>query len=547
MREMKRICSIILLQHLLHFRWFVNRIYPNLFISKVFIKMLIINLPIFIFILSFIVFFVVFNFITSNDINISLIIGERIFIFYYLLLLIYFVRNSFDEAYTRAFHSKDYYYLRLQNVSPFTLQVAKMIDAYFLEIVLYVFPIHLGLTLSFIISFNIVALWGWITVFLLVVMLSLSIRGLFMVILFWVDNHNILKRKGYVDIFGIIFMFFVGWFASFSLVQYITNTDFIFTIMNKIINTFRLGGNPFKKIWFIGGTITIIIFVSNFTYLYFFQKIIDKYRIGLRVKEKRKIGKLEQGLFSQKSTAKFIPIFTKDLILLFRGEYISIGFIKANFVFFSFFLGVISALSFELYESKYIGVICLMIIVYQMVSNELITQSISKISSIDQERDWLKFYYPHMNNPYFVYISKFILQFSISFGTLLISTIVILLFIKVSFNIILLLLLSSFCVTLISSLSFLVGNACFPNFRWETQDQINTSIPGYITENIFIRIYQVIIISFLGAYVAFLYAEKITISNFILNSLITFSISTLIWALIIFLTLRAPLWKGWKL
>ncbi|WP_018665027.1 hypothetical protein [Heyndrickxia acidiproducens] len=543
MKEFKKIFSLILLQHLLHYRWFVNRIYPGFVMGKRFAIISIVNLAIGIFIISFITAYSFFK-IISNNVGISTITGEKIFIIYYILLFIYLMRNSFNEAYIRAFHSKDYYYLRLQKVSPITLQVAKIIDAFFLEIVLFILPIHLGITAPFIIVFHGIELWGWTTVFILVVILSLFLRGLFMIILYLIDNHKLQNRKTYSVVGKIVLWMIYGWFVSFSIMQYILNKEMLLSMASTILNI-RMD-EPLHNTWVFGGGLAIFLVSAILSFFYMYQKRIDRYRIEAKVIEKRKIYKIENALFRFKMKSKWVSLFLKDLLLLIRGEYISSGFLKANLVFFSFFLGAMSALSIHYNDGTKTGIVCMIIIVYQLISNELITQSISKISSIDQERNWLKFYYTHMNNPYFIYFSKLLLLFTISFCTLLISTIIILIIIRASLSIILLFLLSTFCISFISSMSFLVGNACFPNFKWETEDQINTSIPGYITENIFSKVFQIIIISISGTNTVFLFAQKITIQDFIVNNIELFTISTLIWAIILFFILRAPLWKGWK-
>lgn len=544
MKELRNTLSLIGLQHLLHFRWFVNRIYPNLVVNKKFTKMIIINVAVSMFILSFIAGYSIFKIISKNDIHISVQTGEKLFIVYYLLLFVYFVRNSFNEAYIRAFYSKDYRYLRLQKFSPFSLQISKIIDAFFLEIILLILPIHLGITLPFIFVFDLKELWGWMAVFILVIILSLSVRGLFMLSLFLIDSRKGKNRKILLNVLSAFFWLIIGWFLSFSIVQYVLNKEILMSLAENLLDL-RLE-EPLQKIWLFGGGAALLLIITLLFCLYANQMKIDAFRIGLKGPEKRRNNKIENALYSVKSNRKWVSLFLKDLLLIMRGEYISYGFVKASLVFFSFSLGILSALSVNYLDGKQTGIICLIIIVFQFISNELIIQSISKISSIDQERNWLKFFYPHMNNPYFIYFSKLLLMLMITVSLSLISTVVILLITQVSLPAALLLLLSSVCIPIVMAMSFLAGNACFPNFKWETQDQINTSLPGYITENIFLRVFQVVIISIIGANTAFLFAQKITVQDFIILSLETIIITGFIWVLLLFLILRAPLWKGWK-
>lgn len=107
--------------------------------------------------------------------------------------------------------------------------------------------------------------------------------------------------------------------------------------------------------------------------------------------------------------------------------------------------------------------------------------------------------------------------------------------------------LSALCICITLTLSFILGSACFPNFSWESKDKVNTSVLGHLIENLFIRSYEVINVAFIGTKAAFLYAEKISLQDFLFSYIQVILVTTLIWSFIILIILKAPLWKGWKI
>ncbi|MEI4679946.1 hypothetical protein WAG13_32240, partial [Bacillus cereus] len=294
--------------------------------------------------------------------------------------------------------------------------------------------------------------------------------------------------------------------------------------------------------------LTIILFLLNIFILRKYQNCFNIYKIKDAQIENKEKGSILINIFmSEKIHSKIFNVFFKDLLLLIRGENLSLGFIKGGLIASACSLGVITAFSMNFSQGHHQGIFIIIVLFHQIVLSGLLSAKVGKLSSIDLEKSWIILYQSRLKNPYFIYVAKFYLHFLTIFPIILFSTCILLFFIKVSFFLILCFLLSALCICITLTLSFILGSACFPNFSWESKDKVNTSVLGHLIENLFIRSYEVINVAFIGTKAAFLYAEKISLQDFLFSYIQVILVTTLIWSFIILIILKAPLWKGWKI
>ncbi|MES5943657.1 MULTISPECIES: hypothetical protein [unclassified Bacillus cereus group] len=546
MEVIKRIFVLVLMQHILHFRWIISRFNPYVVLSSKKILNTIITVSILLSISYYFLLSIFIYLFKMNDINISLSLMEKLFCLYYLLMFFYLIGNSFREVYIRSFFSNDYKLLRLRNLGSFSIHFAKLVDAFFLEIIILVIPFHIGMYFSITRAFNLEIPLSWFLGIFSIPILALLVRMITMILMYIFGNKTADCFSIYTKILFLGFQLLCTGVISFTIVSYIKDRN----ILNAWINILSTSNfNPYF-IYYSHIVMIIIILVLSLIILSLLHRYKDQlelYKLNNNDHFLPNKGKYLSKLFMlEKTYSKVRSLILKDLLLLIRGENLSLGFIKAGLISSSAFLGILIALSQNFSANKHQGLFILLILIHQMILAALLTMGLGKICSLDFERNWIFVYYSKLKNPYFIYWAKGLLHFLILFSVLILSTILLSIYLNSSYLGSIVLFISAFCICLTGTLSFLIGSVCFPNFTWESKDQINTSFLGHVTENIFIRSYEMINISFIGVKVVFLFAEKITLSIFLLSFLKIIAITTVIWCLIIFLILKAPLWKGWK-
>lgn len=150
MGKIRSIFTLIFMQHILHFRWLVSRYNPYLILNKRMVLQVIITLSISLSLVFYFTFLSVFHFIQMSGITLSLSLIKKMYAIFYILLFISLVRGSFNDVYLRAFFSHDIQLLRLRNLNPFNIQFAKLVDTYFLNIIMFVLPLQIGIFYSMI-------------------------------------------------------------------------------------------------------------------------------------------------------------------------------------------------------------------------------------------------------------------------------------------------------------------------------------------------------------------------------------------------------------
>lgn len=547
MEEIKRIFTLILLQHVLHFRWIISRFNPYVVLSPKAILNTIITSSILLGIGCYFLFSIIFHLFKMNDINIPLSLMEKLFCLYYVLLFFYLIGNSFREVYIRSFFSNDYNLLKLRDLSPFSIHFAKLVDAFFLEIIILVIPFHIGMYFSITRTFNLQISLSWFLGIVSIPILALLVRMITMTCMYIFGNKTTDYFSIYTKILFFSFQLLCSGAISFTIVYYIKDRN-LFNVWIHILNKWQLNS------YFIYYSHTVVIVmiltlsVMVVGLLHRFKDKLELYKLNSNGNTfSKKEGFISKLFMLEKTYSKVRSLILKDLLLLIRGENISLGFIKAGLISSSAFLGILIALSQNLSANKHQGIFILLILIHQMILAALLTMGLGKICSLDFERNWLFIYYSKLKKPYFIYLAKGLLHFLILFSILILSTILLSCYLNSSYLGLIILFISAFCICLTGTLSFLVGSVCFPNFTWESKDQINTSFLGHVTENVFIRSYEIINISFIGVKVVFLFAGKITLSIFLFSFLKIIAITTVIWCSIIFFILKAPLWKGWKI
>lgn len=545
MSKVNNIFTIIFMQHILHFRWLVSRYNPYAVLNKKMVLQIIITLSIVFGFVFYFTFLSIFHFVQISGITLSVSLMKKMYAIFYILLFISLIKGSFNDVYLRAFFSHDIQLLKLRNLSTFNIQFSKLIDTYFLNILIFVLPLHSGMFYAMIKISGVKMSWySFCTIFGVVIFaLFFRMTILLLTYIFGKGNSN---SSIVTSSFIFLFKLLIFGCITFIVVRYFFDRN----LLNVWINVLNQSDYfiNFFDYWYQWLPILIIVsLVFNIFLLRKYECHFNVYKIeDKQIKDKKKDSIFTELFISEKVYSKVLNIFFKDLLLLIRGESLSLGFIKGGLIASACSLGVITAFSMSFSQEHHQGIFIIIVLSHQIVLAGLLSAKIGKLSSIDLEKSWIVLYQARLKNPYFIYIAKFHLHFLTIFPIILISTFILLFFIKVSFFLIVCFLLSALCICLTVTLSFILGSACFPDFNWESKDKVNTSILGHLTENLFIRSYEVINIAFIGTKVAFLYAGKIEIQDFLYSYIQVILITTLIWNVIILIILRAPLWKGWK-
>ncbi|EKS8355346.1 hypothetical protein QC466_005206 [Bacillus cereus] len=546
MGKISNIFTLIFMQHILHFRWLVSRYNPYLILNKKMVLQVIITLSISLSFVFYFTFLSVFHFIQMSGITLSLSLIKKMYAIFYILLFISLVRGSFNDVYLRAFFSHDIQLLRLRNLNTFNIQFAKLVDAYFLNIIMFVLPLQIGIFYSMIkVSGLKLPFYSFCTIFgVLIFALLCRMTLLLVTYIFGKGNSNSsLVTHSLIFVFKLL----IAGFITFIVVRYFFDKHLLNVWIN-VLNHSDYFINVFDYWYLWLPLLTIILFLLNIFILHKYQNLFNIYKIKDAQNENKEKGSILINIFmSEKIHSKIFNVFFKDLLLLIRGENLSLGFIKGGLIASACSLGVITAFSMNFSQDHHQGIFIIIVLFHQIVLSGLLSAKVGKLSSIDLEKSWIILYQSRLKNPYFIYVAKFYLHFLTIFPIILFSTCILLFFIKVSFFLILCFLLSALCICITLTLSFILGSACFPNFSWESKDKVNTSVLGHLIENLFIRSYEVINVAFIGTKAAFLYAEKISLQNFLFSYIQVILITTLIWSFIILVILKAPLWKGWKI
>ncbi|MFB1052279.1 hypothetical protein [Paraliobacillus sp. JSM ZJ581] len=542
---MKIFINLIFNHHLLHFRWLVNRINPYLVLDKRTVSLSIISTAFFLIPISYIFFLILFNISKNFGIDFSSThIASNVYFLYYILLINYLIFSSFKEGYVRVFKSPDYHFLKLHKVKVNYILYAKLIDAFFLGIVIFILPLNIGFYFSFVKSFKNDLPISALIMIIPIIFFALLLRVLIMVFINILDNKPIIS-----SVIGKFFIFistiFIGWLTSNLLIN---KSTIGYENAIELLNRLQINSAFFSvKGIFLLTVVTLVILLINLLILKRVEKFIDKQRLEGSGKFKKNKLVLKHLIINSKSKSRVLNILYKDLILLFRGERLLGTFIKISFVLSGFSIGLVFTLSKDFYNRYQIGVIILIILVFQLFLANIISASMGKVSSIESERDWLTLYYPNLEKPHFIYIAKFILQFFICFFGVLFSTILLFFLSDFSIMIFISMIISAVCICLISVLSFILGSASFPNFHWESEEKINTSILGHIIQSIFTGLYGLINFTIIATNTSYLYAKKITLDTFLNEYIYINLVLTFVFGILIIIILQAPLWKGWKI
>ncbi|MEK4502818.1 hypothetical protein [Bacillus sp. FSL R12-0069] len=545
MGKIRNIFTLIFIQHILHFRWLVSRYNPYLILNKRMVLQVIVTLSISLSLVFYFTFLSVFHFLQTTGITLSLSLIKKMYVIFYILLFISLIRGSFNEVYLRAFFSHDVQLLRLRNTKTFNIQFAKLVDAYFLNIIIFVLPLQVGIFYSMIkVSGLKMPFYSFCTIFGIIIFALICRMTLLLVTyIFGKGNSNSsLVTNTLIFVFKVL----IAGLTAFVAVRYFFDKHLLNVWIN-VLNHSDYFSNVFDYWYRWLPLLTIILFIFNIFILRKKENDFNIYKMmdsKIRNKEKGLI--LINIFMSEKIHSKIFNVFVKDLLLLIRGENLSLGFIKGGLITSACSLGVITAFSMNFSHDHHQGIFIIIILFHQMILSGLLSAQVGKLSSIELEKNWIILYQSRLKNPYFIYVAKCYLHFLTIFPIILFSTCILLFFIKISFFLILCVLLSAFCVCIVVTLSFILGSVCFPNFRWESKDKVNTSVLGHLTENIFIRSYEVINIAFIGTKSAFLYAKKILLQDFLFSYIQLILVTTSIWSVIILIILKAPLWKGWK-
>lgn len=467
-----------------------------------------------------------------------------------LLFFSYLLTHSFQEVYIRAFSSQDYFLLRTRGQSPFAVQFAKLVDAFFLEVLLYGIPFQAGIIIAIIQAAGSYSPILWILLFWAIVLFALLCKMSLMVLLFAVNKPSFRIGSFSTRVIFFLFQLFIGAGISYAIIRYLNNRQFFSHWMQAFMewkwdNGFLITG----YVWLVIASLLLMPAVIAPVYICNKSWDISRWNEEEQRKETNKRSFLTRFFMSPGIRSKTLNLITKDLLLTTRGETISWEFIKKVWFSSSCMLGGFAAFSYHLTGKEHLsqGILFLLVIISQMVLAALATIAAGKVTSLDTERNWIVLHFVRLENPYFLYRAKAILHFFFVFPIVCIHSFIILLFIPVSPLGSVYVLASAFCISLTLTLSFIVGSVCFPNFGWENKDQINTSLLGSITQSVPIVFYNIINVSFVGAMAAFLYVEKISEQDFLISSLQCLLLTTAVWNVLLILILRTPVWKGWKI
>lgn len=550
MQTIKDIGILIRLQHLLHFRWLISRILPNIVINLRMLLKIVTGLWILLGLCTYLACYAVFLILQNNGILLPADLAPKIQFLFLLLFFFYLLTHSFQEVYIRAFSSQDYFLLRTRGQSPFAIQTAKLIDAFFLEVILYGIPIQTGIMISSIQTVDSFSFILWVLPFGTIVLFALICKIFLLILLFTLNRKSF--RIGSLSTRVILFFLqlFIGGVISFTIIRYMNNHLLLSNWMQAFIE--------WKwDIWFLSTgyvwitLLGLLLIPAAISPVWMWNKSWDVLRWNNieQGEGTKRISILSNFFMSPRIRSKTVNLITKDLLLTTRGETISWEFIKKVWLSSSCMIGAFVAFSYNLAGKEQIsqGILLLLATISQMVLATFATIAAGKVTSLDTERNWIVLHFVRLKNPYFIYRAKAILHFLFVFPIICMHSFAILLLAPILPLGSVYVLTSAFCISLTSTLSFIVSSVCFPNFGWEDKDQINTSLLGHVTESAFILIYVLINISFVGAKAAFLYAEKIAVQDFLMSSFLCLLLTTAIWNVLLILILRSPVWKGWKI
>lgn len=550
MKTIKHIGLLIGLQHLLHFRWLVSRILPNTVISLKRLLQIVAGAWVLVGLFTYFSCYALFLVLQNNWITVSLDLAAKMEFLFCLLFFSYLLTHSFQEVYIRAFSSQDYFLLRTRGQSPFAVQFAKLVDAFFLEVLLYGIPFQAGIIIAIIQAAGSYSPILWILLFWAIVLFALLCKMSLMVLLFAVNKPSFRIGSFSTRVIFFLFQLFIGAGISYAIIRYLNNRQFFSHWMQAFMewkwdNGFLITG----YVWVVLASLLLMPAVIAPVYVCNKSWDISRWNKEEQGKETNKRSFLTRFFMSPGIRSKTLNLIMKDLLLTTRGETISWEFIKKVWFSSSCMLGGFAAFSYHLTGKEQLsqGVLLLLVIISQMILAALATIAAGKVTSLDTERNWIILHFVRLENPYFLYRAKAILHFFFVFPIVCIHTFIILLFIPVSPLGSVYVLASAFCISLTLTLSFIVGSVCFPNFGWENKDQINTSLLGSISESVLFLFYDFINISFVGVKAALLYAEKISEQDFLISSLQCLLLTTAVWNVLLILILRTPVWKGWKI
>ncbi|WP_324698899.1 hypothetical protein [Geobacillus icigianus] len=551
--RMMNFLRLIKMQHILHFRWIVNQMNPYIVVTKRKLLSFFLIIP---FAIGMIIYFFLkglFYLMLSNDFQPTKEQVEVTLSFLYLALFWRLLTHSYREVFLRAFYSNDYKFLTIHNNDMISIRLAKLVDAFFLNIIFFTLPFFVGASLAFnhvFIGYHIHIMYYILDTFL-VIGLALITRMLIMSLSGLLKQQKSSKARSWFVSLPFYFVrlgitALVGYFSFYI----IYNSSAMKTIIKK-----------FQSFEWFTGLITSLYFPTNWVlqglYIPFIILLLFGIYVLLWIHKKFKgailgTDSIQRGNFTipnllfKKTNSKLGNLFYKDLLLLVRNRELVLPQLRLFLTLAALFLGISLAVS-ELGWFRIDAVSFSTIVVFQLLVTAFAGNMVTRVTSIDAEGKMIKVLLIHLKNPFKLFQAKFILHFLflllINFMVSLIFTIAIKANVKViTFGFVSLLLIS-----IVSSLSFLVANVIFPRFDWEDESRIGTSDKANILESIILRIYELINITVFGTSGAFLYAHRLNEQTFFQYSIGCILLTSLSWSVILLIVMRYPWWKGWKI
>ncbi|MFD1954465.1 hypothetical protein ACFSL6_09895 [Paenibacillus thailandensis] len=548
--------SLIRLQHLLYFRWFVSQFTESASrLNHFHVVLILLGVPLLVSFIGYYLFRAIFLLVRSGGIEPAYVDAGIAFSLIYLFLGIGFVFGSYRETYIRAFHSKDWEFIRIHHGPGriAAVQAAKLFDVYLWHFVFPFVPLVVSASLAFNGVFQTKIPAAWYTYGIVILAAgSLAVRMLAM-LLSHLYRRSGERRRGAAGLavyfaktlvvavvcYGIVKWMAVGSFAELLPIQAKSLYDWLLLLTWPAIPTnWLLYGRvvPFVFAVVASWAAVMLLLVRNEDRLLSIQNELPE-RIR---RTKRRFA----GAFGGTSAVR--NLLLKDLILLYRDVYRVMPHIR-SYVLVLMALGGIGLAIRDIGWIQSPAVSFSALFAAQLFLASFASDLVARVTSVDAEGMMMSVLLTHLRSARKILLSKFILHFCLITALVSASTILLALVMGVSPLMFATGLLSMILINLVSSMGLVVSTGMYPRFDWEDESKINTSEKAGLTESLLIRTYELANVTVTGTSGALLFGNRLDESAFFAASLIGLIATSAIWLAAGAWLLNKPWWKGWRL
>ncbi|MGG3573692.1 hypothetical protein ABES80_14605 [Bacillus gobiensis] len=551
------IVSLVLMQHILHFRWIVSQFNPYLLVTKRNLFTFFLIVPIVIGIIIYFFSKAIFYLILSNGFKPTEEILTTSFSLFYFILFWRSVTHSYREVLLRAFFSKDYKLLQMHYNNLVIIRLAKLVDVYFLGFIFFTFPFFIGVSLAFNHVFDgdhIAVVYYTLNIVLLMI-LALLTRMMTMSISVLLGKTASKKSKNltlslvfyFLKLMGLIIVGYVMFKSIYNksefglLFDQLKSFQSFQWLINFLTSPFLPTNWTLYGLYIQQGTLIFLglcgVVILHIRFQFSFFNKVDDYSQTTKV--------LIFGKLFGNAKSTFSNLVYKDILLLSRNYVLVLPQLKVLLYIIMLLFGTSLAIS-EIGWFKVEAISFSSIFVVQLLVSTFAGNMVTRVTSVDSEGKMIKTLLVHLEKPFKLFLAKGILHsLFLAIINFLIS-VIFFIAIQASVKVVVFSIISLILISIVSSLSFLTGSVIYPRFDWDDESRIGTSSKANLLESIILRIYELLNITIMSTIGVFLYSQRLSENEFLQYSVGCIFATSLLWTVILVFVLRYPWWKGWK-